>query len=63
MSNSDAGRLGDYRVVRLLATGGMAQVFLARDGAVDHSVELEPVSQTWVTQMLTRRDLPQHRAA
>lgn len=33
MSNSDAGRLGDYEVVRLLATGGMAQVFLARDGA------------------------------
>jgi serine/threonine protein kinase len=31
MSQYDAAGLGGYEVVRLLATGGMAQVFLARD--------------------------------
>jgi serine/threonine protein kinase len=33
MSLSDASGLGEYEVIRLLATGGMAQVFLARDAS------------------------------
>ena len=63
-SPGELGRIGPYRVLKLLDAGGMGMVFLAEDPQLEHRVALKVVKPTLGTTDETRqRFLREARAA